>query len=168
MKRNFSRHLELIIKKIGVLLLSSRIVDQMFCLKNDHFLFEKLDKLIFHKNVENFFHLFPGTSFENTLLVDDTPPKGMFNPCFNVIFFDTFCGSNTNSNYLFGMVFPYLESLYSSRMHVYKLVELHTFDTITNVLPNEPRYEKLDACCSIKCDETYCNKMKSKFVNKKK
>jgi hypothetical protein len=116
MKRNFSKHLEFIVEKIGVLLLSSRIVDQMFFLKNDHFLFEKLDKFIFHKNVEDFFRLFPGRSFENTLLVDDTPPKGMFNPCFNVIFFDTFCGSNTNNNYLFEMVFPYLESLYSSRM----------------------------------------------------
>jgi hypothetical protein len=44
---------------------------------------------------------------------------------------------------------------------------LHPFDTITDVLPNEPQYEKLDACCSIKCDEKYCNKMKSKSINKK-
>jgi hypothetical protein len=56
------------------------------------------------------------------------------------------------------MIFPYLESLYSSAMWVYKFVEMHPFGSITNVLFNDPQYEKLDACCSTKCDEMYCNK----------
>jgi hypothetical protein len=58
MKRNISRHLELIIEKIGVLFPSSRMVDKTFCLKNDHFLLKKLDKLIFHKNIKDFFVYF--------------------------------------------------------------------------------------------------------------
>ncbi len=50
MKKNFLTHLELTAKNFGVLLSSSRMVDQMFCFKNDHFLLQKLGKFIFHKN----------------------------------------------------------------------------------------------------------------------
>ncbi len=78
------------------------------------------------------------------MLVDDTSHKGIINPCSNVIFLDTFCGSNMNNNYFLEMVFLYLESLYSSKMQVYKFVELHPFGSIMNVVPNDPRYEKLD------------------------
>jgi hypothetical protein len=31
----------------------------------------------------------------------------------------------------------------------------------------DPWYEKLNACYSTKCDETFYNKIKSRFVNKK-
>jgi hypothetical protein len=37
MKRNFSRHLDIITEKTSILLLTSRILDQTFCFKNDHF-----------------------------------------------------------------------------------------------------------------------------------
>jgi hypothetical protein len=97
-------------------------------------------------------------TFDNTLLIEDTPHKGIYKPCYNNIFSDTFCGSNTDSNYFFGMIFSYLESLYSSAMQVYKFVELYPFGSITNVLFSDLQYEKLDACCSTKCDEMYCNK----------
>jgi hypothetical protein len=42
------------------------------CFRNDHFLPKKLEKPIFHKN---FFHLFFGTTFENTLTIDDMPTR---------------------------------------------------------------------------------------------
>jgi len=29
------------------------------------------------------------------------------------------------------------------------------------------RYEKLNAQCSAKCNETFCNKVKLRFINKK-
>ncbi len=54
MKRNFLRHLEIIAKKIGVLILSSRIMDKTFYIKHDHFLLEKPNKPIFNKNLEDF------------------------------------------------------------------------------------------------------------------
>jgi hypothetical protein len=44
MKRNFSKHLDIIAEKIGVLFPTSRILDQTFYFKNDHFLPEKPDK----------------------------------------------------------------------------------------------------------------------------
>jgi hypothetical protein len=62
----------------------------MLYLKKDHFLFKEPNKPIFHKNLEDFFCLFPCMTFENTLLVDDTFHKSMFYPHFNAILFDTF------------------------------------------------------------------------------
>jgi hypothetical protein len=53
-------------------------------------------------------------------------------------------------------------------MQVYKFVELNPFSSITNVLPDDPWYTKLIAFCSTKCDETFCNKVKLRYVNKKK
>jgi len=55
-------------------------------------------------------------TFKNTLLVDDVPHKNMFNPACSAIFFETFYKSRTISNYLFGIVHPYLKSLHLSRM----------------------------------------------------
>ncbi len=105
-------------------------------------------------------------SFQNT--IDDTPHKNMFNlPC-SAIFFETFYGSPINNNYLFNIIFPYLELLHSSGMWVYKFVELNPFSSTTDMPPNDPRYENLNARCYVKCDETFCNKVKSKFVNKKR
>ncbi len=92
MKRNFLRHLDIITKKTGVLLLSSKILDQTFCFRNNHFLLEKLDKPVFHKNLKDFFHLFPRTKFENILLVDDMRHKNMFNPPCSAIFSKHFMG----------------------------------------------------------------------------
>jgi len=81
MKRNFSRHLEIITKKTRINLLSSRIVDESICFKNDHFLPKKPNKLFFHKNLLDFFVRFLGTMFQNTLLIDDMLHKSLFNLC---------------------------------------------------------------------------------------
>jgi hypothetical protein len=53
-------------------------------------------------------------------------------------------------------------------MWVYKFVELNCFGSITNVLPNDPRCAKLIASCSAECDEMFCNRVKSRFLNKKR
>lgn len=73
MKIIFLRHLEVIVKNISVLVPSSKIVDQMFCFKNDHFMLDKPNKPIFYENLKVFFHLFFGMTFEKALLVDDMP-----------------------------------------------------------------------------------------------
>ncbi len=70
MKRNFLNHLNIIAKKRDVLFLTSRILNQTLYFKNDHFLPEKRNKLIIHKNLKDFFCVFPSTTFDNTLLVD--------------------------------------------------------------------------------------------------
>jgi hypothetical protein len=64
--------------------------------------------------------------------------------------------------------FPYLESLHSSEMQVYKFIELNIFGSITYVLPDDLQYAKLIASCFTKCDETFCNKVKLRFLNKKR
>ncbi len=106
--------------------------------------------------------------FENTLLINDTLHKSLFNPPFNAIFFETFYELHNNINYLLQIIIPYLESLHLSIMHVYKFVELNPFGNITNVLPNDLRYAEFIAPCSAECDETFCTKVKSRSSNKKR
>jgi hypothetical protein len=53
-------------------------------------------------------------------------------------------------------------------MRVYKFVELNLFGIIKDVLPNDLWYAKLIAPCFVECDETFCNRVKMKFLNKKK
>jgi hypothetical protein len=89
-RRNFSRHLEIIMETTNVHFKSSRIVVQTLCFKNEHFLLKKLENHVFHRNIEAFFSVFLGTNYENTLFVDDTPYKSLFNPPFNAIFLETF------------------------------------------------------------------------------
>jgi hypothetical protein len=53
-------------------------------------------------------------------------------------------------------------------MRVKKFVELNPFGSITYVVPNDPWYAKLIVFYSAKCDETFCNKMKLRLLNKKR
>jgi hypothetical protein len=47
---------------------------------------------------------------ENTLLIDDTPYKSLFNPPFNAIFLEVFYEPQANDDfYLLGIVLPYME-----------------------------------------------------------
>jgi len=87
MKKNFSKHLEITMEKTSNSLLFFRIMDQSLCFRNDHFLPNKLDKPIFHKNLLEFLVQFLGTTFENTLVIDNMPHKSLFNPLFSAIFF---------------------------------------------------------------------------------
>jgi hypothetical protein len=86
MKKNFSKHLEITIEKTGNRLLFFKIMDQSLCFRNDHFLPNKPDNPIFHKNLLEFLVQFLGTTFENTLLIDNMPHKSLFNPLFSAIF----------------------------------------------------------------------------------
>jgi len=116
MRRNFSKHSVLIKKRTNVYLKSARIVDQAICFKNEHFSPKKLEKHVLHKNLNTVFGVFFGTNYANTLLVNDTPYKSLFNPPLNAIFLETFYWSQADGDYLFGIVFPYLEALHFSKM----------------------------------------------------
>jgi hypothetical protein len=107
-------------------------------------------------------------TFENTLLIDDMPHKSLFNPPFSAMFFETFYGLHNDTNYLLQIVFLYSEYLHSSKMWVYKFVKLNHFGSIIDVLPNDPQCAKLIVPCSIKCDETFCNIVQSRSLNKKR
>jgi hypothetical protein len=101
--------------------------------KNDHFLFKKLDKPIFHKSLLDFFVQFLGTTFENTLLTDDTPHKNLFNPLL-VPFLKMFYRLHNDINYLLQTIFLFLESLHSFGMRVYKFVQFNPFGSTIDVL----------------------------------
>jgi hypothetical protein len=92
----------------------------------------------------------------------------MFNfPC-SAIFFEIFYGFPINGYYLFDIILPYLETLHSSKMWVYNFLGLYPFNNIMDMPTGNPQYEKLNVRYSAKCDETFYNKIKSRFVNKKR
>ncbi len=93
--------------------------------------------LFFHKNLKDLFQLFLGMTFENNLLVGDMLHKSMFYPPFCTFFFDTFYRSHIDSNYLLEIVFPYLESLHSFRMQVYKFIKSNPLGNIIDMLPSD-------------------------------
>jgi hypothetical protein len=66
-------------------------------MQNPHFLPDKRDKSIFHKDLDILFSTYFYTHVGNTLLIDDMPYKSMFNGPYNAIFlesFDNHCGEN--------------------------------------------------------------------------
>ncbi len=71
------------------------------------FLVDKPDKPIFHKNLYIFFFTFPYTHIGNTLLVDNTPYKNIFNDLYNDIFLELFDDVHGEDQYLLGFVFPW-------------------------------------------------------------
>jgi hypothetical protein len=75
----------------------SKILGQKSCTKNVHFLSSNFEKCVFHKNL----------GVENTLLIDNTPYKSLFNEPYNVIFVETYDSSiGDNNNYLLGIIMP--------------------------------------------------------------
>jgi hypothetical protein len=93
------------------------------------------------------------------LLIDNTPHMNLFNPPFTAMSFETFYRSHNDVNYLLQTILPYLEFLHSSKMCVYKFVELNNFHRFIDVFL---------MTLGIKCDDFFCNKVKSKSLNKKR
>ncbi len=99
-------------------------------MQNLHFLPIKLDKPIFHKNLDVFFFTFIYIHIGNMLLVDDTPYKNMFNGLYNAIFLESFNDLHGEDRYLLGFVLPYLENLHSFEYDVPTFVEHNPFSKI--------------------------------------
>jgi hypothetical protein len=75
-------------------------------MQNSHLLLDKLDKLIFHKNLDIFFFTFPYIHVGN-MFVGDMPYKSMFNDMYNAIFVESFDDLNREDQYSLGFVFLY-------------------------------------------------------------
>jgi hypothetical protein len=90
----------------------------------------KLDKPIFYKNLDVLFFAYPYTHGGNTLFVENTPYKNMFNGPYNAIFWDSFDGRCGEDHYLLGFVFPYLANLHSFGYYVPTFVEHNPFGRI--------------------------------------
>ncbi len=65
-----------------------------------HLLSYNINKLIFHKNFNFFFSKHLDTHVGNTLLLDDTFYKSMFNEPFSAIFLESFDNYSKGGNYL--------------------------------------------------------------------
>jgi hypothetical protein len=92
---------------------------------------DKLDKPIFHKNIDVFFSTYPYIHVGNMLLVDNMPYESMLNGPYSAIFlesFDSLCGEDL---YLLGFVLPHLENLHLFGYGVPTFVEHNPFGRIT-------------------------------------
>ncbi len=113
--------------------------DQEFCMQNSHFLPNKLDKPIFHKNFDLFFPMYPYTHGGNPLLIDEN----MFNMPYNAIFWSIFYYLHGKNHYLLGIVFPYLKFLYFSEYGISTFVHHNPFGRIISINCNDPRQFKM-------------------------
>jgi hypothetical protein len=95
-----------------------RVLGQESCKKNDLFLLVHLEKSFLHKNFDVFFLKFPDTHVGNTLLIDDTPYKFIFNDSCSVIFLELFECEHSDGDYLLSTVLPYLVLFHSSGFNV--------------------------------------------------
>jgi hypothetical protein len=81
-------------------------------MQNLHFLLDKPNKPIFHKNFDLFFSMYPYIHTNNILLIDDMPYKSMFIGPYSAIFWESFDSLRGEDHYVLGIIFPYLESLH--------------------------------------------------------
>jgi hypothetical protein len=81
-----------------------------FAIKANHYCVNHLthDKLIYYKNLSDFFLQYPNTHLGNTLLVDDTLYIIYLNLPFNAIFVESYEYVPKEDNYLMNFFLPYL------------------------------------------------------------
>ncbi len=96
-----------------------RVLGQKSFQKNDHFLPSHPKMPIFHKNINVFFLKFPNTHIGNTLFIDDTPYKYIFNDSCNAIFLELFKGACSDRDYLLStMYFKVLKHILEMSSHL--------------------------------------------------
>ncbi len=112
-------YLRKIVEEMNIEIELQRIMGQNICKINKHFLEFPIksncycvnhlthDKLIYHKNIFDFFPRYLDTHLGNTLLVDDTPYRNCLNPPSNAIFVESYEYVPKEDNYF--MKTPILE-----------------------------------------------------------
>ncbi len=131
---------------------------------NLHFLPNKPDKPIFHKNLDIFFSTYPYTHPGNTLFVNNTPHKNMFNGPYSAIFLDSFDDRCGEDQYLSGSVIFYLENLDLSEYNVPTFVEHNPFGRIRCIdQDNLGLFKMLFVKWSQTWQPTFCNNVKLKL-----
>lgn len=102
----------------------------------------------------------------NTLLVDNTRYKSLFNGPFNAIFVKTFENSIRNiNNCLLGVVLHFLEVLQSSKLSAPTFIKDDLFNS-KHISWNDHKYKTLFEDCVSNCDVSYCTKARMKMKNK--
>jgi hypothetical protein len=130
-------YLKKIVKEIGIEIDPQKIMGRNLCKINKRFLQFPYktnlncvdclthDKLIYHKNLSDFFPWYPNTHLGNTSLVDDAPYRTYMNLHFNAIFVESYEYTPKEDNYLVKTIFPYLKFLHNFRLSVPTFVELY-------------------------------------------
>jgi hypothetical protein len=116
------------------------VLNQTFFIQNPHFLPNKHEKPIFHKNLDVFFIMFRYIHASNTLLVDDTQYKNMFNDLYNAMFLEYFDSRGGDDHYLLRFILLYLENLHSSRYDIPTFVKDNPFGRIRCINQNDQRH----------------------------
>jgi len=156
---NIDKYLDKVKEKTYISLDPSRIRGQESFQKNDHFSPNHLKKPNFHKNLNVFFLKFPNTHTRNTLLVDDTPYRSIFNDCV-VLFLKSFEGAHSDGDYLLSTILPYLVSLHSFGFNVQTYMKHNPFGIIISISQNDPYYNMLFEYYNDSCDPIYCTNAK--------
>jgi hypothetical protein len=138
-------YLKKIAKGIGIEIDSQRIMGWDLCKINKHFLqfpykinLNRVnclihDKIIYHKNLFDFFLRYLNIHLGNTLLVNDMPYKTCLNLPFNAIFVVSYEYAPKDDNYLMKTFLSYLEFIQYSRLSVPTFVELYPFGAIKRI-----------------------------------
>jgi hypothetical protein len=130
---------------MGIEINLQRIMGQNLCKINKHFLQFPIkgghyrvdrfshNKLIYHKNLFDFFTRYFNIHLGITLLVDTMPYNTYLSPPFNVIFVESCEYTPKGDNYLMKTLFPYLEFFHYFGLNVPTFVELCPFSAIRNI-----------------------------------
>jgi hypothetical protein len=108
--------------------------------------------------------MYPWICVSNTLLIDDTLYKSLFNESFSAIFLESFDGVYGDDHYLLGIVLPYLESLHLFWYGVSTFVHHNPFGRIRCINRTDPgQFKMLFVKCGNGCIPSFCNNAKLKM-----
>jgi len=133
-------------------------------MRNLHFLLDKPNKPVFHKNLDIFFSTFPYIHTSNMLFIDDAPYKTMFNNLYSAIFFKSFHSLCGEDQCLLGSILPYLENLNLFGYDVPTFVEHNPLGRIRCIDQNNlGLFKMLFVKCKHICQPIFGNSVKLKL-----
>ncbi len=126
-----------------------------------HDIFRTHDKIVYHRNLFEYFLKDLYIHLGNTLLVNDALYKCYQNPL-NIIFVESYEKQKNFKNLLVRIIIPYLELFHYSKFNLPIFVEDNPFGTIRNTVEDDVKYKTLFEKCIDKCNVSfYKNILKS-------
>ncbi len=154
-----------------------KIIGQNLCKINKHFLrflFKRYynhisrptnDKVIYHKNLFDFFPRYLNIHLGNTLLVDDMPYRTCLNPPSNAIFVESYKDLPKENNYFTKTFLLYLKSFHYFGFIVCTFVKLYLFHTIRSFKEYNVRFRTLFEKCTMACPAIFCKNHSTSIVS---
>jgi len=123
------------------------------------------DKLIYHKNLSNFFPRYLNIHIGNTLLVDDTPYKTCLNPPYNAIFVEYYEYAPKKIKNLMKTFLPYLKFFHYFGFCVPTFVELYPFGAIKSIKEDDVKFQTLFEKCTMACFTSFYRNHSTSIVS---